>query len=201
MPARIVLVAAALGGVLALSPSAHAQLAATPPSFNHPVSFANMVTVAFPANAQAAHSQGRMQDGTQVDRYAAAVDHRGTYYDARVDASLIIVARSELRGDFSEKADRLQEAAEAGADVFWLGTVDPAEMKTLCERIRKPGMGVLSGNLDAAEYERRGARMGVLPNAMAVAALSRHWLKKVGATARAARRVRSAKPGRSRDAA
>src|SRR6187397_3168654 len=35
----------------------------------------------------------------------------------------------------------------------------------------------------------------------AVAALRIHWLKKVGATARAARKVRSAKPGRSSEAA
>ena len=84
---------------------------------------------------------------------------------------MAIIARSELKGHFGEKCDRLQEAVEAGADMFWFSTTDETEMKTLCDRLKRPGMGVLAGGLGAAEYGRRGARLGVLPAAMTQAAL------------------------------
>lgn len=92
--------------------------------------------------------------------------------DARLDASLVIIARSELTGDFNRKSDRLQQAVESGADAFWFSTSDEAEMKTLNDRLKRPGVGVLPGDMTTAEYERRGARMGVLPAAMAIAALT-----------------------------
>ena len=109
-------------------------------------------------------------DSPTVSR-AEFVDKIKTALDARRDAAMVIIARSELKGEDKERDDRLQEAVEIGADAFWFSTSKVGEMKALRARMGKPGIGVLPGGLTAQQFESAGARLCVLPAAMAVAAL------------------------------
>src|ERR1700754_3690648 len=45
--------------------------------------------------------------------------------DARRDQDMVIIARSELRGNDEDKVARLQGALELGADCFWAGGFAP----------------------------------------------------------------------------
>jgi 2-methylisocitrate lyase-like PEP mutase family enzyme len=91
--------------------------------------------------------------------------------DARSDASMVIVARSELRGDFSAKFERLQAAVELGADAFWAGGFTLAEVGKVCSMIAKPALSVLPKNVSIADYGRLGVKIAVIPGGMAIAGL------------------------------
>ncbi len=104
--------------------------------------------------------------------------------DARIDESMVIVARSELRGDFTAKFERLQSAAELGADAFWVGGFTLEEVAKVCSAIAKPALSVLPKNISAKEYGRLGVRLAVIPGDMAIAGLiaQRSFLKHLAAT-------------------
>ena len=91
--------------------------------------------------------------------------------DARTDESMVIVARSELRGDFQAKFERLQAAAELGADAFWAGGFTLAEVEKVCAAIGKPALSVQPKNISAEDYGRLGVKLAVIPGAMAIAGL------------------------------
>lgn len=91
--------------------------------------------------------------------------------DARTDQSLMLIARSEVRGNFGELRERLLMAAEIGADAFWYSTKDPTEMKALASSMTLPGFGSLPAGLTVAEYGARGARAAIISNALGIAAI------------------------------
>lgn len=91
--------------------------------------------------------------------------------DARTDESMVIVARSELRGDFSAKFERLEAAAELGADAFWAGGFTLTEVGKVCSMIEKPALSVLPKNISIDDYGRLGVKLAVIPGAMAMAGL------------------------------
>lgn len=91
--------------------------------------------------------------------------------DARTDAAMVIVARSELLGDSSAKSDRLQAALELGADAFWVGGFGAHELPGICQRLGKPALGVLPKKLTASEFGALGVRLCVVPGALAMGAL------------------------------
>jgi 2-methylisocitrate lyase-like PEP mutase family enzyme len=100
-----------------------------------------------------------------VDKIRCAVE-------ARTDPSLIIIARSTIQSDFNEIKERLRECLAVGADAFWLALRDPAQIRDLCSTFSgKPGFGVLPGAMTAQEYEACGARCGLIPGALSIAAL------------------------------
>ncbi len=91
--------------------------------------------------------------------------------DARTDESMVIVARSELRGDFSAKFERLEAAAELGADAFWVGGFTLTEVGKVCSMIEKPALSVLPKNISIDDYGLLGVKLAVIPGAMAMAGL------------------------------
>ena len=92
--------------------------------------------------------------------------------DARTDESLVLIARSEVRGDFDEMRERLVRATELGADAFWYATKDPNQMRALQAVMDKPGFGSLPTGLTASEFEARGAKAAIVSNALGIAALA-----------------------------
>ena len=92
--------------------------------------------------------------------------------DARTDQSLMLIARSEVRGNFDELRERLVRATELGADAFWYSTKDPTEMRALASAMKQPGFGSLPSGLTAAEYEARGARAAIISNVLGIAAIA-----------------------------
>jgi len=102
--------------------------------------------------------------GEFLDKIRAALD-------ARTDESLVIVARSELKGDYAEKKERLQQCLEAGADAFWFSTREPDEISDLSRSFGRPGFGVLPAQLTLAQYESLGARCAMIPQGLTIAAL------------------------------
>jgi len=91
--------------------------------------------------------------------------------DARVDESMVLIARSELRGDFDAKFERLQKALELGADAFWAGGFSLSEVAKVCALLPKPAVSVFPKNISAADYGALGVRIGVIPGGTAVAGL------------------------------
>jgi 2,3-dimethylmalate lyase len=100
------------------------------------------------------------------------LDKIKTALDARRDESLIIVARSEVRGNFDELRERLRMAAELGADAFWFSTREPEEMRALNACIDRPGFGSLPSGMTAKEYALRGARCAIVANALGIASVT-----------------------------
>jgi len=49
--------------------------------------------------------------------------------DARIDQGLVVIARSELRGNDDEKIERLHRALELGADAVWVGGFSPSQVE------------------------------------------------------------------------
>lgn len=99
-----------------------------------------------------------------VDKIKAALD-------ARTDAAMVIVARSEMLGDAVAKEDRLQAALEVGADAFWAGGFSAKELPGIRQRLGKPAIAVLPKNLTADEFGALGANLCVIPGALALAGL------------------------------
>ena len=91
--------------------------------------------------------------------------------DSRTDANMVLIARSEMLGDSSAKADRLQAALELGADAFWAGGFTPKELPSICQRLAKPSLAVLPKTLTADEFGTMGVRIAVIPGALAMAGL------------------------------
>lgn len=102
---------------------------------------------------------------------AEFIDKIKTAVDARRDDQLVILARSEMRGDNAAKIDRLAAAIECGADAFWAGGFTPAELPDICARLKKPAMAVLPQRLTAAQFGQLGVKLGVITGALSVAAL------------------------------
>lgn len=91
--------------------------------------------------------------------------------DARIDQSLVLVARSELRGNDEQKIERLHGALELGADVFWVGGFSPEKVRDLCQQFQKPALGVLPKGMTCEQFGALGPRLAVIPGALAVASL------------------------------
>ena len=91
--------------------------------------------------------------------------------DARTDECLVIVARSELRGDVEGKVERLQEALELGADAFWAGGFSTAQVESVCRRLRKPALAVLPKDVSAETFGALRVKLAVIPSALALAGL------------------------------
>jgi 2-methylisocitrate lyase-like PEP mutase family enzyme len=102
--------------------------------------------------------------GEFLDKIKAALD-------ARTDELFVIVARSELRGDFAGKVERLHGALELGADAFWAGGFSSAEIETVCRQLNKPALAVLPKGVHAEQFGAWGVKMAVVPNALALAGL------------------------------
>lgn len=107
----------ALAVVIASSP-AYAQRgrsAPTAPALNVNVNIASIATnVGFPVAATTGHSQGRLEDGSTVDRYAAEASHHGVYYRFQIDACAhalggnVLDMLTEFVEDTLESADELE---------------------------------------------------------------------------------------------
>jgi 2-methylisocitrate lyase-like PEP mutase family enzyme len=97
------------------------------------------------------------------------LDKIKTAADARRDNELVILARSELRGDNAAKLDRLAGAIECGADAVWAGGFAESELPDICARLNRPAIAVLPGRLTAQQFGRLGVKMGVITGALAVA--------------------------------
>jgi 2-methylisocitrate lyase-like PEP mutase family enzyme len=91
--------------------------------------------------------------------------------DARTDATLVIIARSELRGNDEEKIERLGRALELGADAFWAGGFSPAQVEQVCHQLKKPPLAVLPKGMTAQKFGALGVKIGVIPGALAIAGL------------------------------
>jgi 2-methylisocitrate lyase-like PEP mutase family enzyme len=99
-----------------------------------------------------------------LDKIKAAVD-------ARVDQGMVIIARSELRGNDEEKIARLQGALECGADCFWAGGFSPPQVTQLCQDLPKPAVAVLPQKMTAEQFGALGVKLAVVPGALAIAGL------------------------------
>jgi 2,3-dimethylmalate lyase len=111
------------------------------------------------------HSTPVISRREMVNKIRAAVD-------ARTDESLIIIARSEARGDLDEFVARLQECVEAGADACWTsGTIGEAGIQALRKAVSVPFVGVLPRNLTGAQWKAWGVACGVIPGSLELAAL------------------------------
>jgi len=99
-----------------------------------------------------------------VNKIKAAVD-------ARTDEGFIIIARSEVKGDFKEVVERLAECCEAGADAAWASGGDAESVTALKNACKKPLVGVLPRGATASQYKEWGADAAVLPGVMQIAAL------------------------------
>jgi 2-methylisocitrate lyase-like PEP mutase family enzyme len=102
---------------------------------------------------------------------AEFLDKIKTALDARIDQSLVLVARSELRGNDEEKIGRLHGALELGADAFWVGGFSPEQVKKVCRQFQKPALAVLPKTMSAEQFGALGPRLLVVPGALAVAGL------------------------------
>jgi 2-methylisocitrate lyase-like PEP mutase family enzyme len=91
--------------------------------------------------------------------------------DARIDQGLVVIARSELRGNDDEKIERLHCALELGADAFWVGGFSPAQVEKVCRQLQKPALAVLPKTMSAEQFGALGPRMAVVPGALAIAGL------------------------------
>jgi 2-methylisocitrate lyase-like PEP mutase family enzyme len=91
--------------------------------------------------------------------------------DARTDETLVIVARSELRGNDDEKIERLGHALELGADAFWAGGFSSAQVEKVCRQLKKPAVAVLPKGMTAEQFGSLGVKIGVVPGALAIAGL------------------------------
>jgi 2,3-dimethylmalate lyase len=91
--------------------------------------------------------------------------------DARTDETLVIIARSELRGNDEEKIERLGRAVELGADAFWAGGFSPAQVEQVCGQFKKPAVAVLPKGMTAQRFGALGVKIGVIPGALAIAGL------------------------------
>jgi 2-methylisocitrate lyase-like PEP mutase family enzyme len=99
-----------------------------------------------------------------VNKIRAAVD-------ARTDEGFIIIARSEVKGNFPEVVERLAACCEAGADAAWASGADAESVQTLKKACNKPLVGVLPRSATASQYKEWGADAAVLPGVMQIAAL------------------------------
>jgi 2-methylisocitrate lyase-like PEP mutase family enzyme len=116
-----------------------------------------------------------------VNKIKAAVD-------ARTDEGFIVIARSEVKGDFPEVVNRLAACCEAGADAAWASGADEKSVATLKAACKKPLVGVLPRGATATQYKAWGADAAVLPGVMQIAALYAQQklldeLKRTGTTA------------------
>jgi 2-methylisocitrate lyase-like PEP mutase family enzyme len=91
--------------------------------------------------------------------------------DARVDQSLVIIARSELRGNDDEKVERLHGALDLGADAFWAGGFSSPQVEKICRQFQRPAVAVLPKTMSADQFGALGVRVAVVPGALAVAGL------------------------------
>lgn len=101
-----------------------------------------------------------------VDKIRAAVD-------ARTDENLLIIARSEVKGNRQEVLDRLAACVDAGAQAAWIGGARTVEE---VHAIRKAVgsaylFGVLPGSMTTQEFGAGGANCAVLPGPLQIAAL------------------------------
>jgi 2-methylisocitrate lyase-like PEP mutase family enzyme len=94
-----------------------------------------------------------------------------TALDVRIDEGLVIIARSELRGNDEEKIERLYSALELGADAFWAGGFSPEQVKKVCHQFQKPAVAVLPKTMSAEQFGALGPRLAVVPGALAVAGI------------------------------
>jgi 2-methylisocitrate lyase-like PEP mutase family enzyme len=102
---------------------------------------------------------------------AEFLDKIKTALDARTDQTLVIIARSELRGNDDEKFERLQGAVALGADAFWAGGFAPPQVEKICRQLQKPAVAVLPQKMSAEQFGALGVKMGVVPGALAIAGL------------------------------
>jgi 2-methylisocitrate lyase-like PEP mutase family enzyme len=91
--------------------------------------------------------------------------------DARTDETLVIIARSELRGNDDEKIERLADALELGADAFWAGGFSSAQVEQVCRQLKKPAAAVLPKGMTAQQFGYLGVKLAVVPGALAIAGL------------------------------
>jgi 2-methylisocitrate lyase-like PEP mutase family enzyme len=102
---------------------------------------------------------------------AEFLDKIKTALDARIDQGLVVIARSELRGNDEEKIERLYGALELGADAFWAGGFSPEQVKKVCHQFQKPAVAVLPKTMSAEQFGALGPRLAVVPGALAVAGI------------------------------
>jgi 2-methylisocitrate lyase-like PEP mutase family enzyme len=91
--------------------------------------------------------------------------------DARTDETLVIIARSELRGNDAEKIERLGDALALGADAFWAGGFSSAQVEQVCRQLKKPAAAVLPKGMSAQRFGSLGVKLAVVPGALAIAGL------------------------------
>ena len=113
-----------------------------------------------------------VRDGATTVSKAQFLDKIKTALDERRDGALVIIARCEVKGDFDEKRDRLAAAIELGADAFWFATHEAADVRRLKDALGRPGFGVLAGGRSPQQFADLGASCGVIPSAMAMAAVA-----------------------------
>ena len=91
--------------------------------------------------------------------------------DARQDANLIIIARSEAKDSLQERIERVSLCCEAGADAVWVSARSEDEIKAFA-KIGKPMVGVPPrGIMPISRYGELGGRVGCIPTVLQVAAL------------------------------
>lgn len=91
--------------------------------------------------------------------------------DARMDQGLVVIARSELRGNDDQKIERLHDALELGADAFWVGGFSRSQVQGVCRQLQKPALAVLPKTMSAEQFGALGPRMAVVPGALAIAGI------------------------------
>ncbi len=102
---------------------------------------------------------------------AEFLDKIKTALDARTDQDMVIIARSELRGNDEDKVARLQGALELGADCFWAGGFSPPQVTKICQDLQKPAVAVLPQKMSAEQFGALGVKLAVVPGALAIAGL------------------------------
>ena len=102
---------------------------------------------------------------------AEFLDKIKTALDARTDQDMVIIARSELRGNDEDKVARLQGALELGADCFWAGGFSPPQVTKICQDLQKPAVAVLPQKMSAGQFGALGVKLAVVPGALAIAGL------------------------------
>ena len=91
--------------------------------------------------------------------------------DARQDANLIIIARSEAKDSLQERIERVSLCCEAGADAVWVSARSEDEIKAFA-KIGKTMVGVPPrGIMPISRYGELGGRIGCIPTVLQVAAL------------------------------
>lgn len=95
--------------------------------------------------------------------------------DARVDADLVIVARTDARTTegLGAALDRAEAYREAGADVLFVESPESAaEMRTICDRFRlgagagQPRQGGRTPTPPTPQLEAIGYRVAIFPNSL-----------------------------------